>query len=367
MPYSLDDIRAAKRLMSDRYLKQTVMAGLTGLSRTNLVSAAINRAPSNVHAVGVGYKITGENLTETLCVRFYVAQKLPKSLLPPAYALPEQVDDIATDVIESPPALFSQSAAGKKSRASRSNRTDEVALTLSNCSPNRQKQQRPMVAGISAAVRTITAGTLGAFCTSTRPGDDPKATLILSNNHVLADVNKAPVGEDIYQPSPADGGMPADAVADLTRYVRIDLGGTMENRVDAAVARLRPGATFDKQICSIGALQGNVVATVNLKVRKHGRTTGLTHGQISDVDYDALVGMDHANPNVVAKFIDQIRIEALAPYVFFGKGGDSGSLVVTLDGAVKAVGLYFAGPPAGEYGIANHIGDVTRELQVALL
>jgi hypothetical protein len=364
MAHSLDDIRAAKQLMSSRFLKQTVMAGLAGLSRTRLVATAIAHAPSTVHAVGVGYKIAGDELTETLCVRFYVSQKLPTSLLPPTYTLPEQVDGIATDVIESAPAFLSQSVAAKKSR---SKKADKIVMSLSNCSQDRQKRQRPMVAGISAAVRTITAGTLGAFCRSTQPGDDPNATHILSNNHVLADVNKAPIGEDIYQPSPTDGGMPPDAVADLTRYVRLDLGGTLENHVDAAIAKLRPGASYDRQICSIGPLQGVAMAALNMKVRKHGRTTGLTHGQISDVDYDALVGMDHANPNVVAKFVDQIRIEALAPYAYFGKGGDSGSLVVTLDGAVKAVGLYFAGPSTGEYGIANHIGDVTRELQVALL
>lgn len=368
MSNSYDDLRAAKQLMSSRYLKQTVMDGLVGLNRTQSVATAITHAASTVHAVGVGYKMTAGQLTDTLCLRFYVAQKLPSSLLPPAYALPKQVDGIETDVIESVPAFISQSTARSLGKASRVKKKDEVtSMQAIDCSQERQKRQRPMPAGISAAVRTITAGTLGAFCKSTQPGDDANAIYMLSNNHVLADVNQAPIGEDIYQPSPTDGGMPPDVVADLTRFGRIDLGGTLENRIDAAIAKLKPGVQFDRRICSIGLLQGTSQATRGMKVRKHGRTTGLTHGQVSDLDYDALVGMDHANPRVVAKFVDQIRIDALAPYASFGKGGDSGSLVVTLDGALKAVGLFFAGPPDGAYGIANQIGDVTRELKITLL
>lgn len=368
MPYSIEDIRSAKRLMSGRYLKQTVMSGLMGLSRTRLVAAAISHASSTVHAVGVGQKMSGGNATDTLCVRFYVSQKLPLSLLPPAYTLPKVIDGIETDVVESAPALLTQPTLRQKTSVDRSRSQAPVSVAqIDTCSQDRQKRQRPLVAGISTAVRTITAGTLGAFCRSTQPADGSSDVFILSNNHVLADVNSAAIGEDIYQPSPSDGGMPTDGVADLARFVRIELGGTLDNRVDAAIAKLRANTAYTARICSIGALQGVAAATFQMKVRKHGRTTGLTHGVISDLDYDALVGMDHTNPGVVAKFIDQIRIEAAAPFASFGKGGDSGSLVVALDGPIKAVGLYFAGPPGGEYGIANHIGDVMRDLQVELL
>jgi hypothetical protein len=33
----------------------------------------------------------------------------------------------------------------------------------------------------------------------------------------------------------------------------------------------------------------------------------------------------------------------------------------------EAVGLYFAGPPGGNYGVSNQIADVLSELQVELL
>lgn len=103
-----------------------------------------------------------------------------------------------------------------------------------------------------------------------------------------------------------------------------------------------------------------------MRVRKHGRTTGLTEGRISDLTYDVLVGMDHMDPTIVALFEDQIRIEQVAPHPAFGLGGDSGSLVVTSDGN-RAVGLYFAGPEGGAYGIANPIDEVLAKLQIELI
>jgi catecholate siderophore receptor len=54
------------------------------------------------------------------------------------------------------------------------------------------------------------------------------------------------------------------------------------------------------------------------------------------------------------------------PIPAFGKGGDSGSLVVAKAEA-KAVGLYFAGPDSGEYGVANHIQDVLHDLEIELI
>lgn len=77
-------------------------------------------------------------------------------------------------------------------------------------------------------------------------------------------------------------------------------------------------------------------------------------------------GIDHNDPSVVALFENQIRIERTPPSPNIGLRGDSGSLVVHRTRA-NAVGLYFAGPSSGVYGIANHIEDVLRELEITLL
>ena len=101
-------------------------------------------------------------------------------------------------------------------------------------------------------------------------------------------------------------------------------------------------------------------------MRKHGRTSGYTGGTITDESYDAVVGMDHNNPNVVGLFQAQFRIDRTPGFPAFGLGGDSGSLVVNKS-AANAVGLYFAGPPSGSYGIANHISDVLSQMQIELI
>jgi hypothetical protein len=61
-----------------------------------------------------------------------------------------------------------------------------------------------------------------------------------------------------------------------------------------------------------------------------------------------------------------LRIEPVPPYPAIGIGSDSGYLVVE-KASQNAVGLYFAGSPSGNYGIANLIGDVLNELEIALV
>ena len=79
-------------------------------------------------------------------------------------------------------------------------------------------------------------GTLGYFCTSKDPADPKNQVYLLSNNHVLADVNNGAPGDEVLQPGPADGGtIPKDTVANLTRFQPIALGGPPHvNEVDAA-------------------------------------------------------------------------------------------------------------------------------------
>jgi hypothetical protein len=140
------------------------------------------------------------------------------------------------------------------------------------------------------------------------------------------------------------------------------LGGMKSNRVDAAIAILLGEASYRREICTIGKVRGTASVKEGMKVCKHGRTTGYSEGTVTDIAYDALVGMDGG----VAKFGDQIRIERSLPYTSFGEGGDSGSLVVAR-GSNKAIGLYFAGPDSGSYGVANPIADVLKELEIGLL
>lgn len=366
---SKEDILQAKEVLSARLLSLGARSGVMSRHYTTRMREAVADVSSNVHAVGVGRKVVSGEPTGDLAVKIYVIQKLASSAIPPRDLLPAQLEGIPCDVIESPPAfILPRRKPSVRAAPAPAGRSEDEPPTASavTCSDERRERQRPFVAGISVAHRAVTAGTIGYFCRSTRAGDNPDDIFILSNNHVLANVNQASIGDEVLQPGPADGGSLTDQIAVLHRFERIRLGGDVPNRVDAAIARVLPTAEHQISICSIGAVTGTERGVEEMRVRKHGRTTGLTEGIITDEPYDTLVGMDHNDPSVVAKFTGQMRIERAGSSTAFGRGGDSGSLVVGA-GNRRAVGLYFAGPDNGIYGVANHIGDVLDQLQVELI
>ena len=337
---TLNELIAAKSFLRNQLLQLGLGGSVVSRRPTISVSSAVASAGRSVHAVGIGKKISGGSQTSEQCVRIYVVQKLPLSLLSPRDVIPETIDGVPTDVIEAEPAF---------------------AL---NCSDQRQTRQRPIVAGISSGHRDITAGTLGCFCRSTNILDDTSAVFALSNNHVYANVDAALIGDPLYQPGPRDGAGVSDYFAKLHRFVPIKLGGLQANRVDAAIGSILPSVDYTNEICQIGSISGTLTAEEDMEVRKHGRTTGYTEGYIDDISYDAIIGMDHNDSSVIALFENQLRIVSSSSQPF-GLGGDSGSAVVhrTED---KVVGLYFAGPSSGAYGIANRIEDVINELEVSI-
>jgi hypothetical protein len=367
---SKEDILQAKQVLSARLLAAGVRNRVMSRHYTTRMREVVADAGANVHAVGIGRKLVNGEPTDTLAVRIYVIQKVATSAIAPRDLLPGSLEGIPCDIIESPPAfiLEPRKRASAKAAPAAPSARGEAPPTISagNCSDDRKNRQRPFGAGISVAHRDVTAGTIGYFCRSTRQGDDPGDTFILSNNHVLANVNAGATGDEVFQPGPADGGTSTDHIASLHRFVRIRLGGDVPNRVDAAIARLLPNTGHNASICRIGSVTGIERGVEEMRVRKHGRTTGLTDGVITDESVDSLVGMDHSNPDVVALFQGQLRIEREGSSSVFGLGGDSGSPVISRDNR-RAVGLYFAGPDNGIYGLANHISDVIDLLQIELI
>lgn len=363
------ELLQAKQAIAPRLLRAALRGGTVTarppLGVSGRLSGAIAAAGANVHAVGVGKKVVAGKATKQTCVRFYVAQKLPLSLLAPRDRLPEAIDGLATDVIETAPAFALGSTVVKKppSKSVRPAAKRRSVTQQEDCSEARQSRQRPVVGGISVAHEDVTAGTLACFCRSTRSGDDPGQVLALSNNHVFADTNRALIGDDLLQPGPADGGQVTDRIATLQRFQEIAIDGQTPNRIDAAVGLLLPETESRAEVCTIGPLSGAERGVEGMEVRKHGRTTGYTEGVVTDESYDALVGMDAFDPSAVALFVDQLRIEVTPPYSAIGLGGDSGSLIVNR-AAPRAVGLFFAGPQSGVYGIANQMNDVMESLDI---
>jgi len=203
------------------------------------------------------------------------------------------------------------------------------------CSRNPRVRSRPLIAGTSIAHPKTGAGTIACFCRS--PQDDLESVYILSNNHVLANINRASVGDPILQPGPADGGLLSDAIAQLTRFVVLEMDPAKSNLVDAALAKLNEGAMdLLPEICCIGPIGGLANAVAGMEVRMHGRTSGLIQGVISDESVDAKVGTDRKDPEAFIVFDNQIRVDFASPC----GAGDSGAMVVGADGQ-GAVGLFF--------------------------
>ena len=99
------DFVRAKQAISSRLLKRGLRGRAISRAWTQRVDAAMASARENVHAVVVGLKLTAGKRTKNMSVRFYVTQKLPKSMIAPGDLLPTKIDGLVTDVLESPPAM----------------------------------------------------------------------------------------------------------------------------------------------------------------------------------------------------------------------------------------------------------------------
>ncbi|MDB5672772.1 MAG: hypothetical protein JWO25_3731 [Alphaproteobacteria bacterium] len=225
-----------------------------------------------------------------------------------------------------------------------------------------QTRRRPVQIGCSIGHYAITAGTLGALLRHNPSGE----TVILSNNHVLADEDRATVGDDILQPGRYDlGGRPADVVGTLLDAVPLQPRG---NLVDAAIARLAGGIDPDRLLLEgAGALAGvrDTPIEPGDAAIKIGRTTGLTHGIVTAVELDdVVVGYDVGD----LSFDRQIEIEGTGASGF-SAGGDSGSLI--MDSEFRAFGLLFAGGDSGGSNgqgltFANELATVLARLDLSL-
>lgn len=337
------DLRAAKTEASDRYFAKSTRHPLAPFILRRALAGLREVGGHQIHAIGIGHKLTNGKPADVLCVRFYVSQKLPKRLLSARVRINTHIDGIDTDVIEAAPAF--------------------PAMPLA-CSRARRQHKRPLRPGASIGLETVAGGTLAYRCTSRRAPERGRS-LLLSNSHVFSDYGAAPPGSVIYQPSLADGGTPQDRVGLLLRSVPLQAGVLATNQVDAAVAVLDNGIGVEADICTVGAVQGIVAPMVGQLVHKHARTTGYSSGVVDDIACDVLLPLSRATPERQARFVNQIRIRARAGASLFAQLGDSGALIVEKPGN-RAVGLLFACPDNGTHAFANPIRAVLDQLDIDL-
>ena len=292
-----------------------VIARALKLNEDELLSKA------NVVGVGIGEKIRGGFSQGRLCLKIYVEKKLIAKKLTKAEFIPQEISRIETDV-------------------------EEAGKIIAQANTGRF---RPAPGGVSLGHYQITAGTLGCLVKDKKS----EKVLILSNNHVLANSNKAEKGDPILQPGPYDGGKkPKDLIGYLENWIEINFKKEA-NLVDAALARPKVSGDVRPEIMLIGSPQGLTKAKIGMPIQKSGRTTGYTTGKVKDISASVKVNYD----NQTALFRGQILTTNMS------QGGDSGSLV--LDMKARAVGLLFAG--SEQVTILNPINEVLRLLDIELL
>jgi hypothetical protein len=236
------------------------------------------------------------------------------------------------------------------------------AIGALDCSQQRT-QARPISLGVSGGnINSLTSsecfgGTLGSMVRNRQAKQ-----FILSNNHVLADINKAKPGQPIVQPGLLDVSCaqdPSTEVASFTRAIPVLFGGP-PNGVDAAIAAVKPG-DVSSTILNIGGISSSVVEPrVGMGVQKMGRTTCYTTGTITAVGVNML--RITYGPGKVATFRNQIKIGTSG----FSSAGDSGSLIVTQESCPRAVGLLFARAGDDSFTLANPISRVLKRLSVTM-
>lgn len=245
--------------------------------------------------------------------------------------------------------------------------------------PERTDEWIPAPGGVSVGHPDITAGTLGMWAKRRSVWG------VLSNNHVLGNINKGKIGDPIYQPGPVDGGTSKNTKAILKILPLISLVDTSDckianslakilntiarllgrktrlvtevaadlNLVDCAWAEALDEKFVDPKILGIGTPKGECELMVGDMVKKSGRSSEFNYGTVSSVDAAINVSM---NDGRIGMFTDQVEFDTPG----FIIPGDSGSVILNIDD--KVGGLGFAGNEDRSY--ANKYHNVKKALEL---
>jgi hypothetical protein len=200
------------------------------------------------------------------------------------------------------------------------------------------------------------AGTAGVFVRER----GSKELCLLSNNHVLANMNQARIGATIHHHN--DTG--PHHIGRLKAFKPVRARG-VRNEVDCAIATLDPSYPVDLSTLAGGGRFNGGQSHLNhlgMPVTKVGATTGRTHGYVSAFEFDTWIGF---GPVGNVYFVNQIEIRGNGNATHFSQAGDSGSLV--MDGNHDAFGLLFAASTKADLTYCNAIGKVLEALNIEVI
>lgn len=276
-----------------------------------------------VLGTGIGFRTVGGYLTPEVGLKVYVTEKTKSASASSLSSIPSQIRNLPVDVEQ----------------------VGEVTSYLYN-----QRYQRSFNCGVSIG-NLVETGTLGCLVQL----ENGKLCL-LSNNHVIANLNRSKIGDPILQPGPQDSGQnPQDSIGILEDFVTLNFTGN--NKVDAAVAWTTLRSVKPNHV-TYTLNPTPLQPRLGMTVVKNGRTTQATIGTITELGINILVNY----PTGSANFVNQIGIRGIGNNVF-SRRGDSGSLIVSTN-SKQPVALLFAGMNNDTLTLANPINEVMSALKI---
>ncbi len=270
----------------------------------------------NVHSVDVGLEFSDGKPTGRLAIRVHVGDKQPEAALADGDVLPEELDGIPVDVLQTRPGL---------QLVNRDNHID------------------PLVGGLTIASSNVPGfiGTLGMVVfdsASLKP-------MALSNHHVMVGSMPGSTSVQIGQPGL---GVAADTVGTLARW---------NKQYDCAVCWVASRTWESGAADATARIRGLNNPVIGATVTKSGRTTLVTNGVIDGVDNEGFTVIP--DPSVPAAGGE------------ISAGGDSGSIWTDRGAQPRAIGLHYAGEtdpdPAKERAWAKRMTSVASLLKVVVL
>jgi hypothetical protein len=327
--------------------------------------SAFSTPLSNVHATGVGIRVRkGKVVPDEFVLKVYVFDKADLGDQTPA--LMKAYEGVEVDVETLPiQQALARTAATKARAATAPKATKSATKTAAAADVAQRRRHRPVVAGLSIAPANESfVGTLGCFLRRITAGTEQ--IFALSNNHVLADTNRLPIGTPIVQPGPEVAPTrPGDVFAALSAFIPLQFPTSrlqpVSNRFDAAIA-----VVADLRLIKMGSMfrinnytPQLATAVPGMRVIKSGRTTGVTTGTVTSVNVDRVqVNYGTRTSPRIATFNDTIEI--VGDSGPFSAPGDSGSVILNRDTG-RPVALLFAGD--GRTTTTCDLGGICRRFQ----
>ncbi len=191
-------------------------------------------------------------------------------------------------------------------------------------------------------------GTTGSVC------DILELIITILNAFASASGSQKRVQSTTAPTQAVSSGIVAPAPASTTPAAQADIP---TNTVDCALAKPVNAAMFTDEILQIGKVSGTKAATLGMRVRKFGRTTSYTEGNVTLLNATVNIAYDTVAGQKTARFVGTVVTEAMSD------GGDSGSLIVDA-ASPAAVGLLFAG--SSQATIFLPIDTVLSQLNVTI-